>query len=67
MTSSSCFLLISDDGPINGGPPPSFVNMTVELLEGGKIMNVKLGVTENESKLSGALGNTLTINVFNIN
>ena len=38
--------------------------MAVELLEGGKIMNVKLGVIENESKLSGALGNTLTINVF---
>lgn len=45
----------NDDGPINGRPPPSFVNMAVELLEGGKIMNVKLGVIENESKLSGAL------------
>jgi len=59
--------MISDDGPINDRPPPSFVNMTVELLDGGKIMNVKLGVIENESKLSGALGNTLTISVFNTN
>ena len=39
--------------------------MTVELLDGGKGMNVKLSVTEKESKLNGTLGNTLTINEFN--
>lgn len=41
--------------------------MTVELQEGGKIMDVKLGVIEKESKLNGALGNALTINAFNTN
>lgn len=59
--------IISDDGAINGRSPPSFVNMTIELLEDGKVMNVKLGVFEKESKLNGALGNTLMINVFNTN
>lgn len=41
--------------------------MIVELLDGGKIMNVKLSVIEKESKLNGALGNTLTINAFYTN
>lgn len=40
---------------INGTSPLSFVKMTVELLDGGKIMNVKLSVIEKESKLNGAL------------
>lgn len=59
--------MVSDDGPINGTSPLSFVNMTVELLDGRKIMNVKLGVIEEGSKLNGALGKTLTINAFYAN
>ena len=63
--------MISDDGATNGTPAPSFVNMTVglQLLEGRKTLNVKLGVVENQSKstVNGALGNTLTLNVFNKN
>ena len=51
------FLIILGDGAINDGSPPSFVNMTVELLEGGKIMNVELAVIEEKSKLNGTLGN----------
>ena len=56
------FLITSDGGAINDSSPLSFVNMAVELVEGGKILNVKLSVKEKESKLDGALGNTLTIN-----
>ena len=51
------FLTILGDGAINDGSPLSFVNMTVELLEGGKIMNVELAVIEEKSKLNGTLGN----------
>ncbi|KAL9972582.1 hypothetical protein ACROYT_G018916 [Oculina patagonica] len=46
---------IEDDGTSNGKPPLSFVNMTVELLDNGKVMNVKLKVFEKEYKLNGVL------------
>lgn len=46
-----------DDGTGSGNSPLSFVNMTVELLNSGKAMNVKLIVFEGDSKLDGALGN----------
>ena len=61
------FLITSDGGATNDTSPLSFVNMAVELVEGGKIMNVKLSVKEKESKLDGALGNTLMIDAFYTN
>ena len=61
------FLITSDGRATNDTSPLSFVNMAVELVEGGKIMNVKLSVKEKESKLDGALGNTLMIDAFYTN